>query len=121
MVKARQKEEQREVDKPCKFHVHGYPCYEELKWGHCAYLHSEEIRKAFVLSSIRGVAPEQILKELGPEEHLGFLKRCLRFAPEPPSQAELLNVRFELERKKDQGQREGKRTMQQQASSYRKK
>ena len=118
MVKARQREEQKEVDKPCKFHVHGYPCYEELKWGYCSYLHSEEIRKAFVLSSIRGVAPAQILQELGPEEHMEFLKRCLRFAPEPPSKEELLNLRFELERKKNQGG-QGEASFKQQGASYR--
>lgn len=46
LVKQREREEQKEVDKPCKFHVHGFPCYEELKWGYCAYVHSEEVRRA---------------------------------------------------------------------------
>ena len=51
MVKARQKEEQKEVDKPCKYHMHGYQCYEELKWGYCSYIHAEELKAAFEIAS----------------------------------------------------------------------
>ena len=99
MVKKRHREEQKEVDKPCKFHLHGYPCYQELKWGYCEFIHADELRRAFARAGSGG-STEEILAELGEDEHVDFLKRCLRFAPEPPTREELLNVRFELERSK---------------------
>ena len=109
------------MDKPCKYHLHGYPCYEELKWGHCSYLHAEELRRAFARASIRGVTPAQILGELGSEEHVDFLKRLLRFGPEPPSREELLNVRFEMERFKHhrENKANGKPSFKEQAKSCR--
>ena len=50
-----------------------------------------------------------------------FLKRCLRFAPEAPTRAELLNVRFELERSQHhrENQAQGKPSFREQAKSYR--
>ena len=121
MVKARQREERKEVDKPCKYHLHGYPCYEELKWGYCGYLHADELRRAFVRAGTRGVTTAEILAELGSGEHVDFLKRLLRFAPEPPSREELFNVRFELERSKHQreNQAQGKPSFKEQAKYYR--
>ena len=67
------------------------------------------------------MTPEEILGELGSEEHVDFLKRLLRFAPEPPSREELLNVRFEMERSKHhrENQANGKPSFKEQAKSYR--
>ena len=118
MVKQREREEQKEVDKPCKFHVYGYPCYEELKWGYCPYVHAEEVQKAMLLAKDRSISATQLLGEIEADPSTsGFLKKCLRFAPEPPSRAELLNVRFELERRKQRSTV----SVKQQASTYRKK
>ena len=52
---------------------------------------------------------------------MDFLKRFLRFAPEPPSREELVNVRFELERSKHhrENRAQGKPSFREQAKSYR--
>ena len=49
LVKQREKDEEREVDKCCKFHTYGYQCYNMLKWDYCKYIHSDEIKKAYQL------------------------------------------------------------------------
>ena len=63
-VKQKHKCEEKEFDKPCKFHVHGYQCYEVLKWDYCPYLHPEELRNIFILSQDKNVTAEQLLKAL---------------------------------------------------------
>ena len=72
-----------------------------LKWDYCPYIHSDELRKAFVKAQDPQIKLDDLLKEINEDpEVIIFLKKCLRFAPEPPTIAELQNVQFEIERKK---------------------
>ena len=72
-----------------------------LKWDYCPYIHSDELRKAFVKAQDPQIKLEDLLREINDDPDVTiFLKKCLRYAPEPPILAELQNVQFEIERKK---------------------
>ena len=101
--------------------MHGYACYEELKWNYCPYLHSDEVRNAYRLSQDRNVTAQALLEFINRDpEHSVIIKKCLRFIPEPPTVDEIRNIQFEIERKTEQNVNQNV-NMKQQASSLRRK
>ncbi len=80
-----EKDEEIEVDKYCKFHTHGYQCYNLLKWNYCKFVHSDEVRRAYQLAQQQSITASQLLEELESNPDCSeFLKKSLRYVCDPP-------------------------------------